>query len=70
MAKVLELVFRNATGSEATISLPNPKADLTAAAATAVMNDVIAKDLFLTKGGALTQVVEARVRVTDVTALV
>ena len=29
MDKVLELVFRNAGGSEVTISLPNPKDDLT-----------------------------------------
>ena len=70
MEKVLELIFRNAGGSEVTISLPNPKDDLTNAIVKPVMENIVKADVFASKGGlALTQIVEARVRSTGVTPL-
>ena len=69
MDKVLELVFRNGAGTEVTISLPNPKDGLKSTDTDAVMKDVIAKNVFNTKGGALSQIVGARIRSTDVMPL-
>lgn len=69
MDKVLELVFRNGAGTEVTISLPNPKDDLKSTDTDTVMKDVIDKNVFNIKGGALSQIIGARIRVTDVTAL-
>lgn len=69
MDKVLELVFRNGAGTEVTINLPNPKDGLKNTDTDPVMKDVIAKNVFNTKGGALSQIVGARIRSTDVTPL-
>ncbi len=69
MDKVLELVFRNGAGTEVTISLPNPKDGLKSTDTDTVMKDVIDKNVFNTKGGALSKIVGARIRSTDVTPL-
>lgn len=69
MKKTLEMVFRNEAGSEVTISLADPKDGLTLAGVQAVMNDIIAQNIFTTKGGDLADVVEGRIRVIDVTQL-
>lgn len=70
MVKTLELVFRNEAGQEVTMSLADPKDALTKAEATAVMQDIITKDIFTSKGGGLTDVVDARVRSRDTASLV
>lgn len=69
MTKTLEMVFRNESGSEVSLQLNNPKDELTLAQVQTVMQDIIAKNIFTTKGGDLTDVVEAQVRVRDVIAL-
>jgi hypothetical protein len=69
MAKTLELVFRTGAGKETTINLPDPKDDLTLAQAQTVMDDIIAKNIFVIKGSALTERVEARVRSSETVAL-
>ena len=51
--KVLRMTFNNALGSAVSFTLPEPKVDLTAAAIEAVMDQIIAKNIFLTTGGAL-----------------
>ncbi|WP_088188430.1 DUF2922 domain-containing protein [Desulfosporosinus sp. FKA] len=51
--KVLRMTFNNAAGSAVTITLPQPKEDLTAAGIEAVMDQIIAKNIFLTAGGEL-----------------
>ncbi|MDP4127819.1 MAG: DUF2922 domain-containing protein [Bacillota bacterium] len=51
--KVLRMTFNNALGSAVSYTLPAPKVDLTAAAIEAVMDQMIAKNIFLTSGGAL-----------------
>ena len=51
--KVLRMTFNNALGSAVSFTLPEPKADLTAAVIEAVMDQIIAKNIFLTTGGAL-----------------
>lgn len=69
MTKTLELVFRNASGQEVTISLADPKDTLARSEAQTVMEDIIAKNIFTSKGGDLTDVVDARVRSRDTVAL-
>lgn len=70
MTKTLELVFRNASGKEVTVSVAEPKADLTKAQVDVVMQDIVAKNIFSTTGGDLVQVVDARIRTRDAISLV
>lgn len=69
MVKTLELVFRNQSGKEVTINLADPRDDVTQAQAKAVMQDILTKNIFSTKGGDLTQIVDARVRTRDAVSL-
>ena len=50
--KVLRMTFNDSLGS-ASITLPEPKADLTAVKIEAVMDQIIAKNVFVGAGGAL-----------------
>lgn len=63
--KVLKMTFNNASGNAVTITLPQPKADLTAAQIEAVMDQIITKNIFLTSGGEL--VSKRDVRIVDTT---
>lgn len=63
--KVLRMTFNSALGSAVSITLPEPKEDLTAAQIEAVMDQIIAKDIFLTSGGAL--VSKRDVKIVDTT---
>ncbi len=65
MAKTLELVFRNQGGKQVTIRLAEPKDELTAAAVQAVMQDMVAKNVFTTSGGDLQDIVESRISTRD-----
>lgn len=51
-SKTLRLTFTTALGTSHSISLKHPRADLTAAEAEATMDLIIAKNIFLTTGGA------------------
>ncbi|MFZ3102082.1 MAG: DUF2922 domain-containing protein [Desulfitobacteriaceae bacterium] len=52
--RVLRLTFTTAGGKTYAITVPNPREDLQQAEAMAVMNSIIASDLFITSSGALT----------------
>lgn len=65
MVKTLQMVFRNEEGKEVVVSLAEPKDDLTVEQVNGVMSDIIAKNVFDSKGGDLVQVVEARMRSSD-----
>ncbi|MTI83284.1 MAG: DUF2922 domain-containing protein [Firmicutes bacterium] len=51
----LRMVFRSQAGTIMTISLDNPHTDLTATEIEAAMDTIIAKNLFSTNGGDLTE---------------
>ena len=68
--KNLDMKFKTSGGKEVTISLLDPKDDLTLAQATAVMNDIIAKDVFLVDNNQLTEIVSAKIRIADTQVLV
>ena len=70
MVKTLELVFRNESGQSVTISLADPKDGLTLAEAQNVMQDMIAKSIFNSKGGNLIEAVDARIRSRDTVSLI
>lgn len=69
MSKTLEMVFRNSGGKTVTLSLADPKDGLTLAQVKTVMEDLAAKQVFTSKTGDLTQVVEARIVSRDSTVL-
>lgn len=70
MTKTLEMVFRNSEGKETVISLADPRDDLTKAEVDIVMQDMLAKNIFSTKGGDLVQSVDARIRTRESVSLV
>lgn len=49
--KVLRMSFNTALGTVVSITLPDPKADVTAAQIEAVMDQIIAKNIFTGTGG-------------------
>lgn len=69
MVKTLEMVFRNEAGKLVTLSLAEPLDTVTTSAVQAVMKDIIAKNIFTSKGGALVQSVDAKIRARDSIAL-
>lgn len=51
--QTLRMVFKNENGSNFTISLDNPRDNITATEIKSAMDTIIAKNVFLTPGGAL-----------------
>jgi hypothetical protein len=69
MTKKLNMVFKTDEGKEVTIVLPDPKDDLTKAQVVAVMDQIIAKEIFTSNKGKLSTVVDAIIKSTDEVAL-
>ncbi|WP_378950693.1 DUF2922 domain-containing protein [Pelosinus sp. sgz500959] len=65
MVKTLEMEFRNETGKSVVLRMLEPKDDITLAEVHAVMQNIIAKNIFSTTSGDLVQVVEARILSND-----
>lgn len=59
--QVLKMVFLTPANKQVTLSLNNPKDTLTAADVQAVMDTVIAKNIFISTGGELVSKVSARI---------
>lgn len=64
--KRLEMTFKNQADGRARISIDNPREDLNDIEIKAVMDNIVAKNLFNTSGGDLVAVVGARIVTTDV----
>jgi hypothetical protein len=64
------MVFRSEGGKEVTLSIADPKENLTLAEVRTVMEDIIAKQVFESKTGNLSQIVEARINSKDTAVLV
>lgn len=60
-ARTLRMVFRNQAGRNVTISLDNPRSDLTAAEVEAAMDLVIARNIFTSSGGDLVSKQDIRI---------
>lgn len=70
MDTTLQLIFRNEEGSLYTISLASPKGNLSVSDVTAVMDQILGKNIFRSTGGPLTGKVRARLVSREVTDLV
>jgi len=70
MDRSLELIFKNQAGKNARLSIKDPREDLTPQEVEALMNDIIAKNIFETPGGDLVEIVGARLVQKDVLDLI
>ena len=59
--QVLRMVFANQAGGNVTINLDNPIENLAAAEITAVMDTIIAKNIFTSTGGDLVSKKDAKI---------
>ena len=69
MKQTLELVFKTAEGDTKVITVTDPRTDITAEEAQEAMETILAANVIETSGGDLVEIVEARMRVTQVTVL-
>lgn len=69
MSKTLELIFVNAVGDKVTLRVTDPRDDLQETEVRAVMDQVVAKDVFTSTGGSLAGVAGARLVTRDVAEL-
>ena len=70
MDKEAELIFRTSLDGQFTLTVPDPREDLTLAIATAVMQTIIDKNVFMTKTGELVGIIEARIHTSETIPLV
>ncbi|EHQ88937.1 DUF2922 domain-containing protein [Desulfosporosinus youngiae] len=59
--KILKLSFTTAGGKTFTLSIPNPREDLSQAEILTVMNKLITKDILITTSGTITGAKDAKV---------
>ncbi len=59
--KTLRMTFVTAAGTNVSISLASPKEGLSGAQIESVMDEIIAKDVFITDGGALVGKKDAKI---------
>ena len=69
MEQTLELVFRNAEGDQKIITVTDPRDGITAEEANEAMEAILTANVIETSGGDLVEIVEARLRITQVTVL-
>ncbi|GAB6159316.1 DUF2922 domain-containing protein [Desulfotomaculum varum] len=69
MSKTLELIFVNTAGSKVTLRVAEPRDNLLESEVRAVMEQIVAKDIFTSPGGSLAGVAGARLITRDVTEL-
>ncbi|MDK2800158.1 MAG: hypothetical protein PWP27_2364 [Clostridiales bacterium] len=69
MSQVLEMIFKNEGQKNFKISLNDPKSGLTGTEVKAVMDTVIAKNVFATNGGDVVEAAQARIINKDITEL-
>ena len=69
MAKVLVMTFKNEAGQNVNVRVRYPREDLTGEEVLGVMNTIIAKNIFPTTGGDLTEAVGAYFEETTRTSL-
>ncbi|WIW70720.1 DUF2922 domain-containing protein [Anaerosinus gibii] len=69
MAKTLEMVFKTEADKELSISLAEPRDNLTRSEVESVMNQLIAKNAIASTNGKLAAVADVKIRTTDKTSL-
>jgi len=61
MNKTLQMIFVNEMGRNVTLSVVDPRDDVTAEQVSTVMADILARNAFTSTGGRLVSAAEARV---------
>ena len=69
MEKGLQLVFKKADGKQKVLNVTDPRENVTAEEARTAMQSIVDSGVFNADGNALAEVVEARVRTTEVNVL-
>ena len=69
MEKTLELVFNKSAGPQKTLSIADPRADVTLADAQAAAAKIIEANVLTSGGEALVEFVEARIKTVTVSVL-
>ena len=69
MEKTLELIFTKSDGAKKTLSIADPRADLTLADAKSAASKILEADVLTSGGLGLSEFVEARIKVVTVTVL-
>lgn len=69
METTLRMIFKNSNGTRTTISIPDPRQDLTADEVALAMNFMISSGIFQPRGYELTEIISAEIVATDVTEL-
>ena len=69
MEQTLELVFKNSEGDQKIITVTDPREGITAEEANEAMETILTANVVETSGGDLVEIVEARLRITQVTVL-
>jgi hypothetical protein len=70
LTKRLELIFQNAAGRRTTLAVQDPRDNLTEAEVRAVMDLILARNIFTSPGGDLTAIVGARIVTRDITDII
>lgn len=70
MAQVLEMKFNTENGKVFTLSLTDPKPNLTATEISNAMETIIQQDVFHLEGSALTSIKEARITDKTITKMI
>ena len=69
MAKRLEMVFTNAAGRRATISVDNARDDITQQEVQSAMDMIVNRSIFSTGGGDIVAIDSARIVATEITEI-
>ena len=67
MSVSLQLIFKTAGGSRRTLSVEDPKVDLTDAQVQTAMSTILSKNVFSTADGDFSEALEARKVTTEIT---
>jgi len=70
ITKRLEMSFQNVNGNRVTLSVQDPKDDLTEQEVYTAMGTIMDKNIFTSSGGDLVRILGARIVATEVTELI
>ena len=69
MAQVLQMIFKNQNNRNFTISIDDPRQDLTGSEVKTAMDTIVSKNVFQTTGGDVIEAAEARIIDTQIVEL-
>jgi hypothetical protein len=70
LTKRLELIFQNVAGPRSTLTVPDPREDLSSEDVLSAMELIISRNIFTSPGGDLTAIISARIITREVEDLI